>query len=116
DALLALLGAGRRSEMGAAEAVAEALRDIRMHELATIAAMQAAVRGVLRELDPATLRDGAPGGGLLASQRKVRAWDAFEAAHARITQAMSDNFDSAFGRAFARAYGQALREIRPEAR
>jgi predicted component of type VI protein secretion system len=111
DALLALVGAGRRSDTGPAEAVAEAFRDIRLHELATMAAMQSAMRGMLRELAPEKLREGG-GQGLLASQRKVRAWDAFEAAHARLTQALSDNFDSAFGRAFARAYEQALRETK----
>ena len=111
DALLALVGAGRRSDVGPAASVAEAFRDIRLHELATIAAMQTAVRGLLRELAPEKMRDGA-GSGLLALQRKARAWDSFEAAHARLTQALSDNFDSAFGRAFARSYEQALRETR----
>jgi type VI secretion system FHA domain protein len=111
DALLALVGAGRRSDIGPAEAVAEAFRDIRLHELATMSAMQTAVRGMLRELAPEKLREGG-GQSLLPSQRKVRAWDAFEAAHARLTQALSDNFDSAFGRAFARAYEQALRETK----
>jgi predicted component of type VI protein secretion system len=112
DALLALVGAGRRSDTGPAEAVTEAFHDIRLHELATMAAMQTAVRGMLRELAPEKLRDAA-GQSVLPSQRKVRAWDAFEAAHARMTHALSDNFDSAFGRAFARAYEQALRETKP---
>jgi type VI secretion system protein ImpI/type VI secretion system protein len=112
DALLALIGIGRRSDIGPAEAVAESFRDLRLHELATMAAMQTAMRAILRELAPDRMRDG-PAQGLLASQRKARAWDAFETAHARMTQALSDNFDSAFGRAFARAYEQALRETKP---
>jgi predicted component of type VI protein secretion system len=111
DALLGLIGAGRRSEIGPAEAVAEALHDIRLHELAVMAAMQTAVRGMLRELAPEKLRDGL-GQSLLPSQRKVRAWDTFEATHARMSQALSDNSDSGFGRAFARAYEQALRETK----
>jgi len=115
DALLALLGTGRRTEMPPAKAVAEGFRDLRLHELATMAAMQSAVRGLLRELEPGRFRDTA-GGGLLASQRNQRAWEAYEAAHVRITQAMADSFDSAFGKAFAKAYEQALREIRREER
>ncbi len=111
DALLALVGAGRRSETGPEEAVAEAFRDIRLHELATMAAMQTAARGMLRELAPEKLLEGV-GRSVLPANRKVRAWDAFEAAHTRMTLALSDNFDSAFGRAFARAYEQALREIK----
>jgi type VI secretion system FHA domain protein len=110
DAMLALVGVGRRTEMGAAEAIEEALRDMRLHELATIAAMQSAVRALLGELSPAKLQGQACAGGLLPQHRKARAWDAFEAQHARLTQALSDDFESAFGRAFARAYEKAQRE------
>ena len=112
DALAALLGAGRRTDMAPHEAVADALRDIRLHELATMAAMQAAVRAMLDGLDPAKLRASAEQGGgmtLLPAQKKARAWDAFEALHARTVQALADDFDSVFGKAFARAYERALR-------
>ena len=113
DAMVALLGAGRRSDMAADEAVADALRDIRLHELATMAAMQSAVRAVLQGLDPAKLRAGAEQGGmtLLPAQRKARAWDAYEALHARTVQALADDFDSVFGKAFARAYERAADEM-----
>jgi len=43
-------------------------------------------------------------------QRKAHAWDHFEMLHAKITEALSDNFDSVFGKAFARAYEGALAE------
>ena len=113
DALRALLGAGRRTEMNAADAVADALRDVRLHELATVVAMQSAVRALMAELDPAKLRRAAERGGLdfVPMQRKAGAWDAFEALHARITHALSDDFDSVFGKNFARAYERALSEV-----
>ncbi len=114
DALTALLGAGRRTDMTADEAVSDALRDIRLHELASMAAMQSAVRAVLDGLAPAKLRSGAEQGGgmtVLPAQRKARAWDAYEALHARTVQALSDDFDSVFGKAFARAYERSLDEI-----
>jgi type VI secretion system FHA domain protein len=112
DALTALLGAGRRTEMGAAEAVADALRDIRLHEVATVAAMRSAVKALLARLDPLKLRLAAEQGGLnlVPLQRKARAWDAFEALYAQTSQALSDDFDSIFGKAFARAYERALDE------
>ncbi len=115
DALLALLGAGRRADQGPAEAVAEAMKDMRLHELATLAAMQSAVRGLLRDLAPEKLREEAEKGGmsLLDAQRKLRAWDLFEAQHARLTQGLSDDFDTVFGRAFALAYEQALQAAAP---
>jgi type VI secretion system protein ImpI/type VI secretion system protein len=112
DALAALLGAGRRTEMSPVAAVAEALRDLRLHELATMAAMQSAVRALVAEFDPPKLRLSADRGGLglVAMQKKANAWDHFEMLHAKITAALSDNFDSVFGKAFARAYERALAE------
>jgi type VI secretion system FHA domain protein len=114
DALAALLGTGRRTDMTAAAAVADALKDIRLHELASMAAMQSAVRTVLDGLDPAKLRaqaDQAGGMSVLPAQKKARAWDAFEALHTRTVQALADDFDSVFGKAFARAYERALDEV-----
>ena len=114
DALTALLGAGRRTDMAPQDAVADALRDIRLHELASMAAMQAAVRTMLDGLDPAKLRASAEQGGgmtLLPAQKKARAWDAYEALHTRTVQALADDFDSVFGKAFARAYERALDEV-----
>jgi type VI secretion system protein ImpI/type VI secretion system protein len=114
DALAALLGAGRRIDMTPDEAVADALRDIRLHELASIAAMQAAVRTLLDGLDPARLRAQAEHGGgvtLLPAQKKARAWDGYEALYARTVRALADDFDSVFGKAFARAYERALDEV-----
>ena len=114
DAMAALLGAGRRTDMAPHEAVADALSDIRLHELASMAAMQSAVRAVLDGLDPARLRVQAEQGGamsLLPAQKKARAWDAYEALHARTVQALADDFDSVFGKAFARAYERSLHEV-----
>ncbi len=113
DALIGLLGAGRHTDMAAPEAIADALRDIHLHELATMQAMQAALRKLLGEFLPDKLREAAGKGGLdfTAVQTKARAWDTFVAQHGRIVAALSDDFDSVFGRAFAQAYEQALAEV-----
>ena len=114
DALAALLGTGRRTDMAPHEAVADALRDIRLHELATMAAMQTAVRSLLEGLDPAKLRavaEQAGGMTLLPAQKKARAWDAYEALHAKTVQALADDFDSVFGKSFARAYEGSLEDV-----
>jgi len=99
DAALRSLLTGR---MPPASALGEILDEIRLHELAMIAAMRDAVRGLLDELSPAQLSGGE--GGLLPLQRRARAFQQYEALHARITQALADDFDSVFGKAFARAY------------
>jgi type VI secretion system FHA domain protein len=110
DALSALLGTGRHTGMTPAAAITDALRDIRLHELATMAAMQEAVRAMLAKLDPAIIQAGVGQGMALPAQKKARAWDAFESLHRSVSAALADDFDSVFGRAFARAYEVALRD------
>ena len=113
DALAALLGIGRQGGMSAERAVHEAMRDIRLHELAMAAAMQQAVRDMLAQLAPAQVarrvpghvRDKLPGG------RGSRLWSAYESLHRETAQAMTDDFDRVFGRSFMRAYERAMREI-----
>ena len=113
DALTALLGIGRRTDMTPSAAVEDSLRDIRMHEVAVMAAMQVAVRGMMDELSPDAIRRHTEQGGLavLPAQRKARQWDAYETRHAAVVQALADDFDSIFGKNFARAYERALAEI-----
>ena len=86
DALAGLLGAGRHTDMGAEEAVTDALTDIRLHELASMTAMQTAVRALVVRLGPDQIRDGKDHGGnrALLGNRKARAWDAYEALHAEV--------------------------------
>jgi type VI secretion system FHA domain protein len=112
DALAALFGKGRRTDMGAADAVGEVLGDIRLHELASLTATEAAVLRMFAELDPEKLRGSIDEGGfnILSLQRKARAWDAFETEHARISQALLEGFGSEFGKCFAQAYETALAE------
>ncbi len=64
DALATLLGIGRRGGMPADEAIAEAFDDLGMHELATISAMQEAVRVLLAQFAPEIIEQKAGGGGL----------------------------------------------------
>nr|WP_294553781.1 type VI secretion system-associated FHA domain protein TagH [uncultured Rhodopila sp.] len=113
DALIGLLGAGRQTGMGPEEAITDALKDIRLHELATMTAMQSAVRALLVRMGPDQIRDAKDQGGGLAllGNRKAKAWDAYEALHAEILGSLSDNFDSVFGKRFAQAYEQAMQEL-----
>lgn len=116
DALAMLLGLARGTSMPAADAISEAFEDLRMHELATISAMQAAVRVLLAQFDPNGIERNAGGGGLRIhpAQKKARAWEAFSQLHVKVTQALSDDFDSVFGKAFARAYEQAIEKLDAE--
>jgi type VI secretion system FHA domain protein len=114
DALATLVGTGRRGGMSPEEAIAEAFDDLRLHELATISAMQAAVRVLLAKFDPESIERSAGSGGALQihpAQKKAKAWDAFGQLHKSVAQALSDDFDSVFGKAFARAYEEAIEKL-----
>jgi type VI secretion system FHA domain protein len=112
DTIAGFLGAGRNT-MSPADAISKTLRSVRQHELATMTAMQSAAAALLAQFDPATLlrQTEQAGFAVLPGQHKVRAWDAFATAHARVSQSLSDNFDSVFARAFARAYEQTIDEL-----
>lgn len=113
DALATLLGTGRRGGMAPEDAIAEAFDDLRMHELATMSAMQEAVRVLLAQFDPVAVEHRVEGGALQIhpAQKKAKAWDAFVQLHKTTTQALSDDFDSVFGKAFARAYEEAIDKL-----
>nr|WP_294501596.1 type VI secretion system-associated FHA domain protein [uncultured Rhodopila sp.] len=102
EAILSAEGAG---------AVQAMLSRTAHHELATISAMRSAIRALLQSLSPELLQQAAEQiGGLsvLGTQRKARAWEAYEARYSEVRNALEDDFDRAFGKSFADAYEQAL--------
>jgi type VI secretion system protein ImpI/type VI secretion system protein len=106
DALVAMLGRSR-AFMAPEAAVKDALDDIKRHELATMEAMQAAVRALLSRLDPAAIRSEAEQGGglsLLPAQKRARAFELYEQRFAAALADLDDSSDGAFARAFAKAY------------
>jgi len=111
DALASLITGSRRTNMSPPAAVTEALKDIRLHELASMHAMQAAVHSLLARLDPAPLKARADKHFGLPAQRKARAWEAYEALYAKVGRSLEDDFDSVFGKSFAMAYEQAQAEF-----
>ncbi|MGX9963613.1 type VI secretion system-associated FHA domain protein TagH [Roseomonas sp. F4] len=90
-------------------AVRETVEDLTAHQVATLAATQAAARALLDRLAPASIEAEDPGGGLLPGAREKRLWEAYRRRHALLAEQFEDDFDSAFGKAFARAYEQATR-------
>ncbi|MCB8881035.1 type VI secretion system-associated FHA domain protein TagH [Acidisoma cellulosilytica] len=112
DALAALLNIGRRSDLTPEAAVADALLDTRLHEVAMMTAMRDAVRDLLAQYDPDSLMEAANGkrAAALPAMRKARAWTRFQTHHQDILTALTDDFDSIFGKAFARSYERSLAE------
>jgi predicted component of type VI protein secretion system len=112
-ALAALLGGRRPPE----RYLAEVLDEIRLHELAMVAAMRDAVRALLEQLNPAQLQPPEERGlaAMVPMHRKARAFEAYEALYAKTLQALDDDFDSVFGKAFALAYERVALDEAPGA-
>lgn len=107
----------RRTDKGYLDAIAateEALRDIRAHEIGMVTGMQAALKGVLRQLDPDELEERMAGGSGLAKLfqgQKSRYWEAYKERYGEISEQAEEDFDKVFGKEFARAYLEQMRKI-----
>jgi type VI secretion system FHA domain protein len=106
QALAALLTAG--PQVGP-RAVRETVEDLTAHQVATLAATQAAARALLARLAPEGIESTDGGGGGLFASKDKRLWEAYKRLHQQVTEQFDDDFDSAFGKEFARAYEQASR-------
>jgi type VI secretion system FHA domain protein len=104
-AVQALLTAPR----GGPAAIQETVQDLTAHQLATLAATQAAAKALLARLAPVPLEGEITSGGLMPGAREKKLWEAYKRLHQQVTDQFEDDFDSAFGKAFARAYEEAAR-------
>ncbi|HSW03530.1 type VI secretion system-associated FHA domain protein TagH [Aquabacterium sp.] len=88
--------------------VEESVSDLTVHQIATLAATQAAARALIEQMGPDSIEAEVTGGGLFPGALDKRRWEAYKRRHARLLEQFEDDFESAFGTAFARAYEQAV--------
>jgi type VI secretion system protein ImpI/type VI secretion system protein len=96
-------------------AAEQALRDMKAHEVAMLTGMEAALKGVLRRLDPAVLETTIERrGGLstLLKGQKARYWEAYEKMYAEVAREAETDFHESFAREFARAYREQLDRLK----
>lgn len=115
EAVRAMLLGRTPGFLPANEAVAEAIKDIKSHQLAVLAGMQAALATVLKRFDPAQLElrleRGSLVEGIVPAARKARHWDCFKALYGEISSEIEDDFQKAFGAEFARAYRRHIERL-----
>lgn len=113
DALAALLGVGRRTGVSSPDAVADALRDIQVHEMALTRAIEPAVREFLAANGPAAVLEllSYPADQPLSLFRRAKAWTTYVRHYQETADVATETLDGAFGRAFGRAYEAARAEI-----
>ncbi|WP_417689084.1 type VI secretion system-associated FHA domain protein TagH [Roseibium sp.] len=114
QAVEAMIRPSDRGYLDAETAATQAIGDIRAHELAMMAGMEAALKDLLVRLDPTQLASridtGSSLGGLLGG-KKARYWEAYEKMYSRIASETEDNFHSTFGHEFIRAYEDQLKKL-----
>jgi type VI secretion system protein ImpI len=111
DALGNLLGRRNQAYLGPQEAFADALNDVRFHQLAMLAGVRAGFDNLMNRFDPAQLqeafeRQGKRGG--LFGGGKASYWDRYTERYEEMTKDRDDTFRRLFGEEFARAYEQQL--------
>jgi len=117
EALLLLLRHGNQAFMAPDQAIADSFDDLKAHQLAVMAGVQAAIGHLLKRFEPTALqaRLENPGGlaGLLAGSRQARYWQQFTELYQQIAGEAEDDFQDLFGREFSRAYEEHHSRVRP---
>lgn len=108
EALLLLLRHGNQAFMAPDQAVRDSFDDVRAHQLAVMAGVEAAIKHLLGRFEPARLEQRlAPAGGLaklFGGSRQAHCWQQFTELYGQISQEAEDDFQDLFGREFSRAY------------
>ncbi|MGR4864522.1 type VI secretion system-associated FHA domain protein TagH [Caulobacter sp. LARHSG274] len=117
DKVLAqLLNAPERGFMDADRAVEDALQDLQAHQMATLAAMQGALRSTLDRFSPTAIRERAETRGLLArilpGARDAALWQAYEREFEGVARGSDEAFMDVFAKAFKEAYEQASAQMK----
>jgi len=113
QALAQLLNPPERGFMPSDKAIEDAFRDLQAHQVATLKAMQGALRATLDRFSPTAIRARADTRGMLAKilpgARDAALWQAYEREFGGVAQGSDEAFMDVFAKEFRRAYDDAAR-------
>ena len=116
EAIAALLNPSARGFQDAGPAIENAFFDLQSHQIATLRAMQGALRATLDRFSPNAIRQRAESGGLLArilpGARDAALWQAYEKEFGGVAQGSDEAFMDVFAKEFRRAYEEQSRAQR----
>lgn len=116
EALLLLLRHGNQAFLAPDLAIKDSFDDLRAHQLAVMAGVEAAIKHLLQRFQPAALeaRMGKPGGlsNLFGGSRQAQYWQQFTELYTKISSEAEDDFQDLFGREFSRAYEEHSTRLR----
>ena len=113
EALALLLGPPQPGFMPAEHAIEDAFQDLQSHQMATLRAMQGALRATLDRFSPAAIRSRAESRGVLErvipGARDAALWQAYEREFGGVAQGSDEAFMDVFAREFRQAYNDQAR-------
>lgn len=108
DAIAALLNPPARGFMESGRAIEDAYFDLQSHQMATLRAMQGALRATLDRFSPTAIRKRAETGGfltkILPGARDAALWQAYEREFGGVAQGSDEAFMDVFAKEFRKAY------------
>jgi type VI secretion system protein ImpI len=107
DALRLMFGRPTSGYLDARHTFEESFKDLKVHQVKTYAAMQAALRLLVEDLDPQAIEEAVgpdKGLGALVGTRKAKAWETYLARWAAKTAPHEDGLVDAFMLYFAECY------------
>lgn len=117
EALLLLLRGDSQAFMAPEQAVNDSFHDLRAHQLAVMAGVEAAIKHLLKRFEPGELeaRMGSKPSGLsnlFGGSRQAQYWQQFTTLYSEISREAEDDFQDLFGREFSRAYEEHSARLR----
>ncbi len=115
QAIEALVKPATRGYLDPVQAAEQALRDIKAHEVAMMTGMEAALKGILKRLDPKVLEgkiETSSGFGSILKGKQARYWEVYEKMYAEISDQAENDFHELFSKEFARAYQDQLERLK----
>jgi type VI secretion system protein ImpI len=107
EALRVMLGPQTKSYLDSKRALAQGFDDLKMHQVLTYSAMQAAMQMIAEELDPESIEKSVPASGGFAEligSRKARLWEAYAARWKAKTERHDNGLVDVFMLYFAQCY------------
>ena len=102
--------------MAADKAVEDAYFDLQSHQMATLKAMQGALRATLDRFSPTAIKQRAETGGFLArllpGGREATLWQTYEKEFSGVAQGSDEAFMDVFAKEFRQAYDELSRNRR----
>lgn len=117
EAIALLLGPAQPGFMAPDQAIEDAFEDLQSHQMATLKAMQGALRSTLERFSPAAIRARATTNGVLErivpAARDAALWQAYEREFGGVALGSDEAFLDMFAKEFRDAYNAQVRGRRP---